>query len=263
MLSSVSVAMVEPQYHVNVGHVARLMKNFGAQELYFISPRFDAEEAIRYAMHGSDVLARARTAATMAELKKKFDHVIGTTAISATSRLNVLRESVSAEQLADIVIRGRGKSFCIVLGREASGMNNKELAECDLVCIVDTKTKYRTMNVAHALAVLLYEISRQGTLPSTHEKKGRPKKPVDLASRQDIDLLLKYIEKLADAGNFDRHKKPLLNAAVKKMVARSQPTTKDAMLLISFLRKGLLAIERNGGEGARHHHRLRKKGSKT
>lgn len=236
----IAVAMVEPQYHVNVGHVARLMKNFGHSDLFFTSPRFDAEEAIRYAMHGSDVLARSRTA-TLDELKNKFDCVVGTTAIGATSRLNVLRESISAEQLAGIIHEGRGKSFCLVLGREASGMKNEELAACDLVCIIDTKTKYRTMNVAHALAILLYEISR-------HEpaaRSGLAKKTIDLASKEDIALLVCYVERLADAGNFDRHKKPLLDAAVKKMVSKSLPTTKDVMLLISLLRKGLLAIERN------------------
>jgi tRNA/rRNA methyltransferase len=231
--------MVEPQYHVNAGHVARLMKNFGLSDLYFIGPRFDAEEAIRYAMHGSDVLARSKTI-TLGALRKKFDFIVGTTAIGATSSLNVLRESVGADQLAEIVNEARGKSFCLVLGREASGMKNTELAVCDLVCIIETKTRYRTMNVAHALAILFYEISRRR--PAARKVRG--KKSVDLASKKDIALLLDYVEKLADAGNFDGHKKPLLDAAVKKMVAKSLPTTKDVMLLVSLIRKGLLAIER-------------------
>lgn len=239
-MSSVSVAMVEPQYHVNVGHVARLMKNFGLQDLYFVSPNFDEEEAVRYAMHGSDVLARAKTV-TLDDLRKKFDFLIGTTAIGATSRLNVLRESVSAERLAAIIREGKGRTFCLVLGREASGMNNRELAACDLVCVVKTGTAYGTMNVAHALAILLYEISKVCAMPAA--KRG--KKPVDLASKHDIDLLLEYIDRLAGAGNFDGHKKPLLDIAVKKMIARSTPTTKDVMLVVSLLRKGLLAIKRN------------------
>ena len=236
----ISVAMVEPQYHVNVGHVARLMKNFGLQQLYLIGPNFDRDEAIRYAMRGSDVLAQSKTV-SLDELAQKHDYIIGTTAIRATSRLNVLRDSVSAEQLAAIMSKGRGKRFCIVLGREASGMNNKELAACDLVCTIDTKTRYRTMNIAHALAIMLYEMSRRDPALSL----GRSGKKPDLASKQDIELLRDYIERLADAGNFDSHKKPLLDAAVKKMVAKSVPTAKDTMLLISLLRKGLLAIERN------------------
>ena len=239
-MGAISVAMVEPQYHVNVGHVSRLMKNFGLQELYLIGPSFDREEAVRYAMHGSDILEDAKTI-TLDELRQRFDYIVGTTAIRATSRLNVLRDSVSAEQLAEIMNQGRGKSFCIVLGREASGMNNRELAVCDLVCTIDTKTRYKTMNIAHALAIMLYEMSIHRPAP----KAAGGGKEVDLASKKDTQLLLDYIERLADAGNFDRHKKPLLDATVKKLVAKSLPTTKDVMLLISLLRKGLLAIERN------------------
>lgn len=249
-MPSVSVAMVEPQYHVNVGHVSRLMKNFGLADVYFVGPAFDEEEAVRYAMHGSDILARAKTV-TLGQLRRRFDYLVGTTAIGASSRLNVLRESVGAEQLAAIIRSARGKSFCILLGREASGLNNRELAACDLVCIIETRTKYRTMNISHALAILLYQLSRlKPPLPVANSRK-----KVDLASKKDIDLLLQYVDKLADAGNFDMHKKPLLDAAARKMIAKSLPTEKDVMLLVSLLRKSLLAIDRAGavkaGRGAK------------
>jgi TrmH family RNA methyltransferase len=236
---AVAVALIEPQYPVNVGHIARLMKNFGLKSLYFVRPHFDKAEAIKYSTHGKDVLVAAKTV-TLRQLRKKFDVLIGTTAIRATSRLNVLRESVNAEQIAKIIHDASTKDFCILLGRESSGLNNEELEMCDLVVTIDTKTKYRTMNVAHALAILLYEISKlKSELPVKKSKKR-----VDLASQHDIDLLLKYISKLAEAGNYDLHKKPLLEAAAKKLLAKGVPTTKDVMLLVSLLRKNLLAIER-------------------
>jgi tRNA/rRNA methyltransferase len=236
---AVAVALIEPQYPVNVGHIARLMKNFGLKSLYFVRPHFDKAEAIKYSTHGKDVLVAAKTV-TLRQLRKKFDVLIGTTAIRATSRLNVLRESVNAEQIAKIIHDASTKDFCILLGRESSGLNNEELEMCDLVVTIDTKTKYRTMNVAHALAILLYEISKlKSELPVKKSKKR-----VDLASQHDIDLLLKYISKLADASNYDLHKKPLLEAAAKKLLAKGVPTTKDVMLLVSLLRKNLLAIER-------------------
>jgi tRNA/rRNA methyltransferase len=215
------------------------MKNFGFKSLYFVRPHFDKAEAIKYSTHGKDVLVAAKTV-TLRQLRKKFDVFIGTTAIRATSRLNILRESINAEQTAKIIHDASTKDYCILLGRESSGLNNEELEMCDLVVTIDTKTKYRTMNVAHALAILLYEISKlKSELPVKKSKK-----KVDLASQQDIDLLLKYVCKLADAGNYDLHKKPLLEAAAKKLLAKSVPTAKDVMLLVSLLRKSLLAIER-------------------
>ena len=236
----VAVALIEPQYPINVGHIARLMKNFGLKSLYFVRPHFDKPEAAKYSTHGNDILEAAKTM-TLRQLRKKFDILIGTTAIQATSRLNILRESISAEHLARIIHDSSTKDFCILLGRESSGLNNKELDMCNLVVTIDTKTNYRTMNVAHALVILLYEISKlQSELPVKKSKKR-----VDLASQKDIDLLLQYVSKLADAGNYDLHKKPLLEAATKKMMAKSMPTTKDIMLLVSLLRKSRLAIERS------------------
>jgi tRNA/rRNA methyltransferase len=237
---TVAVALIEPQYPVNVGHIARLMKNFGLESLYFVRPHFDKAEAAKYSTHGNAILVAAKTV-TLRQLRKKFDILIGTTAIQATSRLNILRESINSEHLASIIHDSSAKDFCILLGRESSGLNNEELDTCNLVVTIDTKTNYRTMNVAHALAILLYEISKlQSELPVK-----KTKKRVDFASQKDIDLLLQYVSKLADAGNYDLHKKPLLEAAAKKLMAKGMPTTKDIMLLVSLLRKSLLAIERS------------------
>ncbi len=237
---TIAVTLIEPQYPVNVGHIARLMKNFGLKSLYFVRPHFDKTEAAKYSTHGNDVLIAAKSV-TLSQLRKKFDVLIGTTAIPASSRLNILRGSINAEQLAKIIYDSSTKDFCILLGRESSGLNNKELKLCNLVVTIDTKTNYRTMNVAHALAILLYEISK---LRSSELPVKKSKKKVELASRKDIDLLLHYVSKLADAGNYDLHKKPLLEAAVNKVLAKSVPTTKDIMLLVSLLRKSHLAIER-------------------
>jgi TrmH family RNA methyltransferase len=156
---TVSVALVEPLYHVNAGHVARLMKNFGAAGLFLVNPHFNSEEAIKFSTHGKRILASAKVV-TFDELRAKFDVLAGTTAITATSRLNVLRGQTRPEELAKLVQSvGKSKSFCIVLGRESSGLNNTELQMCDFVVTIDTKTKYRTLNISHALSILLYEIS--------------------------------------------------------------------------------------------------------
>ena len=236
----IAVTLIEPQYPVNVGHIARLMKNFGLKKLYFVRPNFDKIEAAKYSTHGNDILIAAKSV-TLSQLRKKFDVIVGTTAILGSSRLNILRESISAEQLAKIIHDSSIKDFCILLGRESSGLNNEELKLCNLVVTIDTKTNYRTMNVAHALAILLYEISK---LQSPELPVKMNKKKIELASQKDIDLLLQYVNKLADAGNYDLHKKPLLESAVKKLLAKSVPTTKDIMLLVSLLRKSHLAIER-------------------
>src|SRR5919109_208322 len=117
---AVAVALVEPQYPINVGHIAKLMKNFSFEGLYFVRPHFNRAEAIKYSTHGKNILVTAKTV-TLRQLRKKFDVLIGTTAIQATSRLNILRQSINAEQIAKIVHDASAKDYCILLGRESSG----------------------------------------------------------------------------------------------------------------------------------------------
>src|SRR5919198_1860176 len=145
---SIAVALVEPQYDTNVGYIARIMKNFGYNHLYVINPNFDKEKAARFATHGKDVLESAKIS-TLKELRERFDFLVGTTALSAHSRLNILRNSITVVRLSELIKNvGMEKDFCIVLGRESCGLNNSECEICDLVVTIDTKTNYRTMNIS-------------------------------------------------------------------------------------------------------------------
>jgi tRNA/rRNA methyltransferase len=178
----IAVAFIEPQYEINVGYVARIMKNFGFEQMYITNPRFNEEDAARFSTHGKDILASAKIV-TLKQLRKTFDVLVGTTALSAYSRLNVLRDSISAVQLSEIIKETENeKDFCLVIGRETSGLNNRELEICDLVVVIDTKSEYKTMNISHALAILLYEISKiRSEIPLKKNKRNK-----ELATRQEM-----------------------------------------------------------------------------
>jgi tRNA/rRNA methyltransferase len=249
---SVAVALVEPQYETNVGYIARIMKNFGYKQLYVINPSFDKEKAARFATHGKDILASTKII-TLKELREKFDVLVGTTALSAYSRLNILRNSINVVRLSEIIKNvGMEKDFCILLGRESSGLNNRECEMCDLVVTIDTKTDYRTINISHALAILLYEISK--SLPEFTLKDGKMRtRSKTLATRQEMDLLINYVNEIADKCGYDKHKQPMLNSAVQRLLARGIPTSKEVMLLVSLFRKSLLTIKRQEHPRIRRH----------
>ena len=241
---SIAVALVEPQYETNVGYIARIMKNFGYKQLYVINPSFDKEKAARFATHGKDVLASTKIS-TLKELREKFDVLVGTTALSAYSRLNILRNSITAVRLSEIIKSvGMEKDFCIVLGRESCGLNNRECELCDLVVTIDTKTDYRTMNISHALAILLYEVSKN--LPEfTLKDDNVRRRNKTLATRQEMSLLVDYVNEVAGKCGYDKHKQPMLNSAVHRLLARGIPTSKEVMLLVSLFRKSVLTIKRH------------------
>ena len=225
----ISVALVEPKLAINVGYIARLMKNFGLKELLFIKPKFTASRARIFAVGGRDILDKAKVI-DFNELRA-FDLLVGTTAIRAKSRLNITRDSVTPERLVGML--QNNSNACIVLGRESTGLTNRELSYCDVVVNIDTLTDYKTLNISHALAIILYEILAKGRSLKT------------AASKKERELLMSYTISLAQKSDYPKHKQEMLQTTMKRILARSSPTSKEVMLLVSLLRDVKLAIDRS------------------
>ena len=53
-----SIILVEPKYGGNTGSIARIMKNFGFQDLILVNPVFsiDNDNCRKFAMHAQDIL---------------------------------------------------------------------------------------------------------------------------------------------------------------------------------------------------------------
>ncbi|MCS7116024.1 MAG: TrmH family RNA methyltransferase [Nitrososphaerota archaeon] len=230
-MENLAVAIVEPLYEVNLGHIARVMKNFGVNDLILIDPKVGINEAMKFASHGSEILKNARIK-SLNELRKEFTLLVGTTAVTGKSPLNILRITISPEELAER-LRSYGDKVCILLGRETTGLRNDELSLCDVVVSITTGTDYNTLNVGHALAIILYELSKV--------KIGEIKREV--ASQEDRMRLVEYALKLAESSGYASHKLHLLRESLVRILGIAQPTPKEVYLIMGLLRKALLAIE--------------------
>ncbi len=218
----VAVAVIEPEYEINLGYIARVMKNFDLEELLLINPKCNIENARMYATHGVDILENAKFVDM--DYLKRFDQLIGTTAVRATSRRNIIRDAVSPEE-ANIV-----SNSCIIFGRESRGLTNEELALCDLVISIDTG-RYNTLNISHALAIILYELKKKSLIK-------------EAATKQEIELLRDYALSLAEKAGVRKHKFKHIEHALTRILGRAVPTSREVKLLIILLRRAILAIER-------------------
>lgn len=235
------IVLVEPRHHINVGYVARIMKNFGVSRLLMVNPIYDMEEARRYAMHGYHILETA-ISTNFEELRRNSRMLVGTTALKASSRLNIVRDTISPIMLAGLIYDiPKKENVYIVFGREASGLRNSELQMCDIVLTNDTGTDYATMNISHALAIILYEIAKRDLQHPTSRVAVRNRK---IARRQETEMLIAYAAKAAEMAGYDIHKRPLLDSALKRLLAKSNPTSKEVMLMVSLFRKVNLSIQR-------------------
>ncbi len=52
----ISICLIEPQYPINLGYIARIMKNFGFHNLLVVNSKVNIEEARPFASHAVDLL---------------------------------------------------------------------------------------------------------------------------------------------------------------------------------------------------------------
>jgi len=233
---ALSITVVGAEYPINLGYTARLMKNFGVRRLYLVDPKCDMRVASVYASHGSDILRDAEVV-TLAKVRKANDLLLATTAIRARRGANVARTAVKPEEAVARILAAGFTSM--VFGRDTTGLTNEELALCDLVTTVDTRTEYRTLNVSHSIAILLYLTSRawagegsQGTLAASR------------ASRERREAFSRYANQLAIASGMQRHRAERMVQVARRVALKSDVSSKELGLLVSLMRKAELAIKK-------------------
>ena len=150
----IHVVLMEPEHPANIGAVARIMKNFGFKKLVLVNPKCNInEDSHNLAKNAQDVLNNAKIANSI----EGFDYVIGTTAIIGND-YNIPRTPLSPKELAEKLSQVKEKQIALLFGRESAGLSNEEIKDCDFIVNIPSANDYTTLNLSHAVGVLLYEI---------------------------------------------------------------------------------------------------------
>lgn len=220
--------MVEPKGPVNVGHVARLVQNFGVEKLYLVNPQFDMSVASIYASHASSVLDRA-VVTTLENVRKENELLVATTAVRG-SKSNVIRRAVAPERLHEILSKSKASS--LVFGRDTTGLNNREIEMCDVTTTIDANHSYRALNIGHAAAIILYVASR-GSKKARKRNQGRKAR----------EIFAGNLRNLAEASKLPRHRTQNLFEASKRIAASSEMTDAQLNLLSGVFKKALAKMK--------------------
>lgn len=232
----VSVTLVEPKGPVNVGHVARLVQNFGVEKLYLVEPKVDLSVAAVYASHASKVLDEA-VVTSFKRVRKENELLVATTAVRATKKSNIIRRTVGPDRLHDILSSATTSS--LVFGRDTTGLTNTEIELCDVTTTIDTSPTYRALNIGHAAAILLYMASRGG--------KGRRK----AQGRAAREVFARSFYELAEASKLPRHKSQNLLEVGKRAVAVSGMTDAQLNMFSGVFRKALASMKASQDRGSK------------
>jgi tRNA/rRNA methyltransferase len=221
----ITLILVEPANPQNIGSVARVMKNFGFSKLVLINPKTGiTEDARRFAKHAQDVL-KATKVRTFKHLDT-YDCLIGTTAKLGTD-YNINRSPLTPK---DIPKACKG-NIGILIGREGEGLHNDELQKCDFVVTIPASRKYPTLNISHAVCIILYELFQAGAPDKSNSH-------IVPAKKEDKDILLKRINEALDRMQFATPSKRQTQKIVwKRIVGKSSLTRREAFALMGFFRK--------------------------
>lgn len=232
----IAVAVVGAETPGNVGTIARGMKNFGLSELYLVDPpELDPEgEAYGFAGHArEDVLPNAREV-SFEYLVENFYTVACTATTNEDARKHVRYPFVEPADLTD-ELAGVDADVCIVFGRERVGLLNEEIARLDRVCSIPASGEYPVLNLAQAATIVLYEL-RELTVEETQH----PEDPHVRAEEHDIEGLYEtFSEYLHDVGH-PEEKIGKTERLFRRLIARGQPTGREARTMRGVLRRGAL-----------------------
>ncbi len=153
---------MEPLYQINLGYIARVMKNFGLNRLYLINPRCNhlGKSAIQYSKHAHELLENAKVCKSVEQIGAGA-LVIGTTGLWRKSSSS-LRNVYSLKDASRFVQRNSkaGRRIVLLLGRDDTGLSKEELRSCDATVFISTDKGYPVLNISHALAIILYVLSQ-------------------------------------------------------------------------------------------------------
>ncbi|HEY9763567.1 MAG TPA: RNA methyltransferase [Trichocoleus sp.] len=199
-LGQVRVVLVEPAGPLNVGSVARVMKNMGLHQLWLVHPHCDPQSdlAQQMAVHGSDVLAAATVVETLPQALVGCQRAVATVGRDRTAGEDLELPEVVLPWL----LPGEGNAHAqsaLIFGPEDRGLSNAELAYAQRCLRIPASDVYPSLNLAQAVAVCCYVLRRQAlgvdtelahcSLPNAlMTAKSLPSVDLDQADEDQADL---------------------------------------------------------------------------
>ena len=254
-LAAIRIVLVAPAGPLNVGSVARVMKNFGLSQLVLVAPQCDplSDEALQMAVHADDILKTAQIADTIPEALEGCDQAIATTArnrgfnaplhppefILPTLLTSPPQDASAPSPPHPVAERSRG----LIFGPEDRGLSNQELTYAQHFTKIPTSDTYSALNLAQAVAVCCYELHRaalQNSPPSVKQTESNLVNPPS-PNQATLDQLEGYYQHLESLLLKVEYLYPHTAASrmrkLRQLLHRSTPTTNEVALLRGILRQ--------------------------
>jgi tRNA/rRNA methyltransferase len=196
-LAEVKIILVEPAGPLNVGAIARTLKNMGLSQLVLVNPHCDplGEEARMMAVHAGDILEKAKIVGSLGEALVGCVRAIATTARERSLDSQLEHPRVALPWLCCPPSCPPAPS-ALIFGPEDRGLSNQELNYAQRFVRIPSSDAYPSLNLAQSVAICAYELSQTVVEESTPELT-RGFMPVELNRRRaPIEAIEAYYQQL-------------------------------------------------------------------
>ena len=236
---NLKIILVEPSGALNVGSIARLCSNFNVDQLRIVSPKCDiySLEAKKMALKGINFIEECSIYESIVDSISDCDLVLAT-----CGRINYPKkyEQDCLENISNWIRNFKEvKNLAIIFGREDRGLTNKELLMAHKVFSVNTHKKFPSMNLSHAVSVVLYELSKIKKNDNILKKK-----VLDFATSKQIEDSFIEIEKLLiKTGYLLPHTVNAKISKFKQFIHRSETSKHELNILRGIVHQINWALE--------------------
>jgi len=229
MVHPIRIVLVGTTHPGNIGATARAMKNMGLEHLCLVAPKhFPHPDATARASGADDILENAQCFSELPAAVADCGLVVGASARLRSLPWPTVTPRECARRLMDT---STVKPCALVFGQERSGLSNDELARCQLLVNIPTDPNHRSLNLAMAVQILVYEI---------HLARGEPRVTVEReappASSEDLERFFEHLESvLVDSEFLDPDNPRHLMRRLRRLYYRAELDENELNILRGIL----------------------------
>ncbi len=225
------VILARTQMAENIGASARAMMNCGLSDLRLVAPRdsWPNPAADPMAAGGIQIIENATLYDDIAAAAHDVNFIV---AASARRRGIPMRET-DPRTAAGEILAHQGK-VALLFGPEASGLDNDEVVQADVLVTASLNPDYPSLNLAQAVLLLAWEWRAAMLRASAGNISAIiPSSTIVPAPIAERDFLYQRLEEELDAGGFflSAEMAPVVKRNIRAMFNRAAPSSQEISTL--------------------------------
>jgi tRNA/rRNA methyltransferase len=242
LLSNIRIVLVEPAGELNVGSIARIMKNMGLSQLILVNPKCDrlSENARKMAVHAVDILEKTQIVDSLPVALAGCQRAIATTVRSRSVPIKLEPAHTVLPWLLTPDIQS-----ALLFGAEERGLSNDELKYAQKFVCIQSSPTYPSLNLAQAVAICAYELYQAWlTISNSPQVTVLPSSPTveeSISNNAPIEVLESYYQDLEamllDIGFLHSHTASVKMEKFRRLYNKANLQPEEVAMLRGILRQ--------------------------